>query len=203
MEKIEPGKYVEMTYNLYQVNPDGSEELVHQEDPADPEKIVFGVTRGMIRPLEEKLDGMAKGEKFNVVVKADEAFGPYDEEQVAELDREIFLVDGKFDEEMINVGAVVPMMTADGYRINGIVKSITPEKVFMDFNHPLAGKDVRFEGVVTEVREATQEELAPAHSCGCGCDHGSCGEGGCDCDHGHDCDGEHSCGDGGCGCGNH
>lgn len=192
MEKIEPGKYVEMTYNLYQINPDGSEVLVHQVDPADPEKIVFGVTRGMIRPLELELDGKNKGDKFNVVVKAEDAFGPYDNEQVAELDREIFLVDGKFDEEVIKTGAIVPMMTADGYRINGVVKKITADKVFMDFNHPLAGKDVRFEGEVVEVRQATPEELTPAQGCGCGCDHDSCGDG-CGCDEGHECGS-------GCGC---
>lgn len=193
MEKIEPGKYVEMTYNLYQVNPDGTQILVHQVDPADPEKIVFGVTRGMIRPLEIKLDGMQKGDKFDVTVKAEDAFGPYDEEQVAELDRDIFLVDGKFDEEAIKEGAIVPMMTADGFRINGVVKKVTPEKVMMDFNHPLAGKDVRFDGEVVEVRDATPEELTPSHGCGCGCDHDNCGDGGCGCDH------DHGCGDD-CGC---
>jgi len=199
MEKIEPGKYVEMIYNLYQVNDDGTETLVHQVDPSDPEKIVFGVTRGMIRPLEIKLDGMTKGEKFDITVRAEDAFGPYDNEQIAELDRDIFLVDGKFDEDLIKTGATVPMMTADGYRINGIVKEITPEKVFMDFNHPLAGKDIRFDGEVTQVRDATPEELTPAHGCG-GCNHGHCGDDNCgcgnddcDCDHGH-------CEDGHCGC---
>ena len=52
MEKIKPGKYVEITYDLYQVNADGSETLVHQVDPEDPEKFIFGVTPGMIEPLE-------------------------------------------------------------------------------------------------------------------------------------------------------
>lgn len=189
--KIEPGKYVEMTYNLYQVNPDGTETLVHQVDPADPEKIVFGVTRGMIRPLEVELDGKEKGAKFNVTVKSDEAFGPYDNEQIAELERDLFLIDGKFDSEYIKPGAVVPMMTADGFRINGVVKEVTDDKVFMDFNHPLAGKDVRFEGEIVEVRDATQEELTP--SSGCGCHHG-----GCDCSH-DDCGCDNGgCGDGGC-----
>ena len=46
----------------------------------------------------------------------------------------------------------------------------------MDFNHPLAGKDVRFKGQVKEVHEATAEELKPFQGgCGCG-DHG-CGDG--------------------------
>ncbi len=188
MEKIQPGKYVEMSYDLYRVNEDGTETLVHQTDPKDPEKIVFGMTAGMIRPLEQAIDGLEKGGKFDVTVKADEAFGPYDHEQIAELDRDIFVVDGKFDDEMIKVGAVVPMMTADGFRINGVVKEITPEKVMMDFNHPLAGKDVRFKGQILEVRDATAEELQPAErGCGCGCgDHhgGDCGEGSCGCNGG-------------------
>ena len=77
------------------------------------------------------------------------------------------------------------MMTADGFRINGIVLDVTDDKVKMDFNHPLAGKDVRFKGKVTLVRDATPEELQPAQGCGCGCSHSDCG------DHDHD----------GCGCG--
>ncbi len=188
MEKVQPGKYVELVYDLYEVAPDGTEKLVHQTDPKDPEKIVFGVTRGMIEPLEKAIDGLEQGGKFDVKVSADQAFGPYDEEQIAELEKEIFEIDGKFDAEVIKKGAVVPMMTADGFRISGIVLDVTADKVKMDFNHPLAGKDVRFEGTVQVVREATPEEIQPAHGCGCGsCGGGDCGDG---------CE----CGDGSCGC---
>lgn len=61
------------------------------------------------------------------------------------------------------------MMTADGFKISGVVKEVTPEEVKMDFNHPLAGKDVRFKGKITLVRQATEEEIKPAQGCGCGC----------------------------------
>lgn len=192
MEKIEPGKYVELGYDLYEVAPDGTQKLVHQTAPEDPEKIVFGVTRGMIVPLEKAIEGLEKGGEFDLIVKADEAFGQHDADQVVELDRDIFVVDGKFDGEMIKVGALVPMMTADGYRINGLVTEVTADKVKMDFNHPLAGKDVRFSGKILAVRDATPEELQPAHGCGCGCDHDhGCDDGDCGCDHG-------GCGDGCC-----
>ena len=190
MEKIKPGKYVELGYDLYAVTPEG-ENLVHQTDREDPEKIIFGVTRGMIRPLEEAIDGLEKGGKFDIVVKADEAFGPYDPEQIATLDKDLFIVDDKFDSDVIKPGAVLPMMTADGYKINGVVLEVTDKEVKMDFNHPLAGKDVRFKGEILAVRDATPEELAPAH--GCGCHGGSCGEGGC----GDSCgcsEGDSSCG---------
>ena len=193
MERIEPGKYVELGYDLYAIEADGTETLVNQNDTEDPEKIVFGVTRGMIAPLEKAIEGLEVGGKFDVKATADEAFGPYDPDQVVELDREIFVVDGKFDEEMIKVGALVPMMTADGYRINGLVKEVGAEKVKLVFNHPLAGMSVRFDGKILTVRDATPEELQPVHGgCGFGCDHDHCGD---------DCDGVHHHGDGHCGCG--
>lgn len=192
MEKIEPGKYVELGYDLYQIDADG-EKLVHQTDAEDPERFVFGVTRGVIVPLEKAIEGLEPGATFDVTVKSAEAFGPHDPEQVATLPREIFEVDGKFDADVVKPGAILPMMTADGYRINGVVESVGDKEVKMDFNHPLAGKDVRFKGNIITVRDATAEELKPQSGCGCGC--GDCGDG-CD------CDGEgHHCGDDTCGCG--
>ena len=193
MEKIEPGKYVELGYDLYAVEADGKEQLVHQTDTEDPEKIVFGVTKGMIVPLEKAIDGLGVGDKFNVTASAEEAFGPYDPEQIVELEKEVFLVDGKFDDEVVKPGAVVPMMTADGYRINGVVKEVTDKTVKMDFNHPLAGKSVRFDGKILAVRDATPEEIHPAHGCGCGCHGGDCSDGDCG------CESKGSCEDG-CGC---
>jgi FKBP-type peptidyl-prolyl cis-trans isomerase SlyD len=181
MEKIQPGKYVELGYDLYAVEPNGTEKLVHQTDASDPEKIIFGVTRGMIEPLEKAIEGLEKDGKFNVTATADEAFGPYDPEQIVTLDKELFLIDDKFDDEHIKVGEYVPMMTADGFRINGLVKEVTDSSVKMDFNHPLAGKAVRFDGKILTVRDATPDELKPAGGCcggGCG-DNCSC-EGGCE-----------------------
>ncbi|MDE6100658.1 MAG: FKBP-type peptidyl-prolyl cis-trans isomerase [Paramuribaculum sp.] len=191
MEKIQPGKYVELGYDLYEVTPDG-DKLVHQTSADDPERIIFGVTQGVIKPLEHAIDGLEAGGEFDIKVTADEAFGPYDPEQIVTLPKDIFEVDGKFDENAIKAGAVLPMMTADGFRINGIVKEVTDSDVKMDFNHPLAGKDVRFKGKITLVRDATPEELQPAQGCGCGCS--SCGD---DCG----CDGSADCGDSACGCG--
>lgn len=196
MEKIQNGKYVELGYDLYEVAADGSQKLVHQTDIEDPEKFVYGVTEGMIEPLERAVEGLEVGGTFDIIVKCDDAFGPHDPDQVAELDRDIFVVDGKFDDKKIKPGAIVPMMTADGYRINGLVTAVSLTHVTMDFNHPLAGKDVRFAGKILVVRDATPEDLAPMHSCGCGC-HGDCGDG-CGDDCGCDCDGSHH---NHCGCG--
>lgn len=188
MEKILPGKYVEISYDLFDVAPDGTENLVHSVTEDEPERFIFGVTKGMILPLERALDGLEQGREFDVPVNAGEGF-PYNPDDVAELSKSIFMVDGKFDAETIREGAYIPMMTADGYRITGKVKKVTADHVVMDFNHPLVGKDLRFKGKVVTVRDATPEELHP--SCGGGCC-GGCGDNGCGGDNS-------SCGCDGCG----
>lgn len=186
-ETIQPGKYVELTYDLYLLE-DGKETLVHQSEESEPECFVFGVTPGLVPALEKDLPGKAVGDEYDVV--AEKAFGDVDPEAVVELERDVFLVDGKFDSEIIKVGAAVPMMTADGYRINGVVVDVTPTHVKMDFNHPLAGKDVRFRGRVLTVRDATEDDIKP-QGCGCG--------DGCNCGDDCNCDSESSC-NSGCGC---
>lgn len=187
--KIEPGKYVEIVYDLYKINPDGSEELVHQVDPDDPEAFIYGIVQGLVAPLEKDLRGKAQGDAFDIVASPEEGFGERSDEYISELDKNLFEVDGKFDDEMVKVGNSLPMMTADGMRIVGTVLEVTPTTVKMDFNHPLAGSAVRFKGSVKTVRDASEDEIRMATSGGC------CG-GGCGSD-------EASCGGGCCGgCGN-
>ena len=185
MELILPGKYVEIAYKLYEVAPNGAETLVHTVEPSDPERFIFGITPGLIPALERGLEGKAAGQKFNIGVPSAEGF-PYNPDDVATLPIDLFEVeDGKVDVRL-QKGARLPMVTSQGYMINGKVLEINKSErtVTMDFNHPLVGKDLRFDGKVVTVREATPEELHP--SCGGGC--GGCGGG---------------CGDGseGCGCG--
>lgn len=187
--------YVELGYDLYEIAPDGTEVTVHQTDADDPERIIYGVTEGVLEPLEQELEGKQAGDTFDVTITSDKAFGAYDKEKVLDLEREIFVVDGKFDSETVKVGAAVPMMTENGFRIMGRVLNISGDKVTMDFNHPLAGRDVRFRGKVLTVRPATEAELHPVHhGCGCGCDHDGCDHDDCDCDHDSHC----GCGDGCC-----
>ena len=52
---IEPGKYFEIAYQLYRVNPDGSETLVHEVTADDPDRAICGVTLGFVEALDEAL----------------------------------------------------------------------------------------------------------------------------------------------------
>lgn len=193
MEIIEPGKFVALSYDLYDIT-DGKETLLHQVPPSDPERMVYGVTPSVIEPLMEAIKGLKKGDGFVATVSPAEGFGEYNDEMLRTetLPRDIFEADGKLDEEKIHPGAQIYLQTNFGQDVPAVVLEVTPDTVSVkvDFNHPLAGRTVKLKGKVEEVRQATAEEIAACTAqSGCGCGGGNCGG---------------SCGDCGCdgGCGN-
>ena len=117
------------------------------------------------------------------------------------LDKNLFYNgDDEFDSEHVYEGAIVPMRTTDGQIVNAQVIEITDDKVTIDLNHPLAGKDLHFVGMLLEARPATDEELQRLTSgcCGChgGCEGGGCEGGGCEgggCDNNSCCEGGKCC----------
>ncbi len=186
--KITANKFVAVTYDL-NVGEGEERELMEKAVPEAPLKFIFG-TGAMLPAFEKALSGLAVGEKFNFSLAPADAYGEYVEEHVIDLPKNIFMVDGKFDAEMVTEGSTLPMMDANGNQLMGSVLEVKDDVVVMDFNHPLAGETLHFEGEVIDVHEPTAEEVAaltaPAGGCGCGCD--SCGGGDC---------GDHK---GGCGC---
>ena len=190
--KITANKTVLAEYELYvDADVDGELELMEKATSEQPLSFIYGV--GMMLPkFEENLFGMQTGDKFDFIIDIDDAYGQYDDESVLDLDRAIFEIDGKLDEEMIFEGNVVPLMDNEGNRVNAQVVSVDELHVKVDLNHPLAGENLHFKGTVLEVREATEKELAAltgggcGSGCGCGsgessCDTGGCGSG-CGCD---------------------
>ena len=152
----------------------------------------MGVT---LPAFEEKVVDLAEGEEFDFELDPEQAYGLHYDERVIDLDKQIFTINGQFDAQHVQVGAIIPLQNEDGNRFNAVVKNITDEKVTCDLNHPLAGLKLNFCGQVLESREATAEEIAKmaqiisgeAGGCGGGCDNcggdckdGNC-EGGCDC----------------------
>lgn len=203
--KITANKTVLAEYELFVDGEiEGELELMEKATEQQPLNFIYGV--GMMLPkFEENLFGMEAGSAFDFTINNEDAYGEYDDESVLDLDRAIFEIDGKLDEEMIFEGNVVPLMDNEGNRINAQIVSVNDTHVKVDLNHPLAGENLHFKGKVIEVREATEKELASLSGggCGCGsscgCDDSSCGEGGCG-DGGCNSDDK---GDkmGGCGCG--
>lgn len=192
---LEIGKYSMVTLS-YDLRLDGEQgEMVEQATEAQPLEFLYGA--GVMLPkFETQLAGLREGEPFTVKLTKTEAYGEVNEDAIVELPKHVFLVDGKFDEELIKVGNTVPMMSSNGQRLNGLVLEVGEEIIKMDFNHPLAGEDLFFAGKVLSVREASEEEVAQILSGGgCGCGSGSdCGDGSCE-----PSDKGGSCGSG-CGC---
>jgi FKBP-type peptidyl-prolyl cis-trans isomerase SlyD len=201
IEMLEIGKYamVTLTYDLRVDDENG--EVVEQATEAQPLQFLYGAG-AMLPKFESQLAGLREGEPFTIKLSKNDAYGDVNEEAVVDLPKHVFLVSGKFDDELIKIGNTVPMMSSNGQRLNGLVLEVNDDVVTMDFNHPLAGEDLYFAGKVMAVREASDEEVAQILSGGGGC---GCGSGGCGSGCGDDgcgdssCETEHS--HGGCGCG--
>ena len=111
---------------------------------------------------------------------ADEANGKRNEDYVFDVDKSIFYVDGEFPADEIWPGNVVPMLDADGNRLQATIVSVKKDKVTIDLNHPLADKDLHFKGVVIENRPATDDEVKGVTQVCCGgCKGGDQSCGGC------------------------
>jgi FKBP-type peptidyl-prolyl cis-trans isomerase SlyD len=191
IQEISKNSMVTLSYDLHIEDEKG--DVIEKATEEKPLQFLFGA--GLMLPkFESYLAGLKEGEPFTIRLAKHDAYGEVNEDAIVELPKDVFLVDGDFDEELISVGNTVPMMSSNGQRLNGHVLEVTDETVKMDFNHPLAGEDLYFSGKVLGVREASDEEIAAMLSGGgCGCSSGGCEEEACGDGHDHN--------HGGCGCG--
>ena len=172
---IEKNKVVSLVYRLTENDNSGS--LIEEVTPNMPFTFLFGAGN-MIPGFEQNVNNLSVGDDFAFGIKAIDAYGEYDPEGVVDLPVSVFHNEGVLDTDVCKVGNIVPMQNQEGHHFNGVIKSLTDTTVTMDFNHPLAGLNLHFEGSVVDIREATQKELEhghlhgisdEAHSCGCGC----------------------------------
>ncbi|MFC1910756.1 peptidylprolyl isomerase [Chloroflexota bacterium] len=105
------------------------------------EPLEFTLGEGkMIPGFEKAVDGMEIGETRAVTIAAKEAYGPHRPEMVLEIDR------GQLPKEMTpEVGQLLKMRDPNGRTAVVTITGIGEEKVTLDANHPLAGKDLIFE----------------------------------------------------------
>ncbi len=151
-------KYFSISYTLYDIT-NGKHKLVEKTS----EDKYFEFVSGMgiaIDAFEQNVKNLNTGDSFNFTSAPAEAYGQIDETQILDLDKTIFVRDGKFDEEHIQEDAIVPLKNSDGNIFYGRVVSISEDKVRMDLNHPLAGRHLYFEGKIEDTHEATAQEIA-------------------------------------------
>ncbi|PJJ60576.1 FKBP-type peptidyl-prolyl cis-trans isomerase [Hymenobacter chitinivorans] len=162
MAQISPNKVVTITYDLSVTDENQEKVLVESAEADAPMVFLFGQS-GLPEEFESQLSGKSAGDAFNFSLTPEQAYGDYDQQAVVDIPKNVFEIDGKIDEEMLQEGNFLPMSDNQGNHMQGKIVEIGADTVKMDFNHPLAGMVMHFDGKVADVREATQEELAHGH----------------------------------------
>jgi len=161
--KVGDKKVVSMSYTLRENNKSG--DIIQEVNDDRPFVYLFGMG-GLLPAFKANLDGLVKGDSFEFILNKEDAYGVPSSENILRLDKKVFEVEGHFDEELIKVGEVIPMEDEQGRPLSGKIVEIGDDYVTVDFNHPLAGMDLFFEGKILDIREATDDELSHGHAHG-------------------------------------
>ena len=97
------------------------------------------------------MNGLNKGDAFSFAVACEEAFGEVDEEAIVDVPKNAFEHEGKVDDSIFELYKVLPMKDDEGNEFSGVIIALNEESITMDFNHPLAGENIWFDGEVMEV----------------------------------------------------
>jgi FKBP-type peptidyl-prolyl cis-trans isomerase SlyD len=157
---------VTLTFELFEM--DGTKEGTLLETTPEPIAYLHGGHSGMLPKLEEALSHKKVGDQLSIVVEPVDAFGEYDAELVKVEPVSALPRDVKVGMQFEAYSA------ADAEAGTGMVYTVTDiaeGKVVLDGNHPWAGKRLRFECKILDVRPATQEEVQHGHVHGAGGHH--------------------------------
>jgi FKBP-type peptidyl-prolyl cis-trans isomerase SlyD len=115
----------------------------------------------IIPGLESALDGRKAGERLQVTIAPEHAYGESDPELIQAVPRTLF--EGV---DHIEPGMQFTAQGPDGEAHTVTVREASEEEVVIDGNHPLAGTTLHFDVLVESVREGTPEELDHGHAHG-------------------------------------
>ena len=128
----------------YTLRADGPEgEIIEATVPEEPFSFIAGGEE-VLDELEQAVGAAKVGDRFELLVPFDKAYGPEMEGAFAVLPKEQFVDDEGFDESVMAEGEVVVMRDDEGDEVHGVVVHVGEEEVEVDFNHPLAGIDLHF-----------------------------------------------------------
>lgn len=151
-DTVEDGVVVSMEYTLHV---DG--ELLDSSDGQGPLQFLAGY--GNIIPgLEEEMRGMKIGDSKDVIVQPKDGYGEFDDEAFMQVPRT------DFPKEMpMEVDTELTVRDEEGNARYARVESIEGDNVTLNFNHPLAGDELRFHVKVVALRDPTEDELEHGH----------------------------------------
>ena len=163
-------KQVNLNYILK--NNDAEGDVIESTYDSKPLAFVYGQGK-MLPKFEENINGLGEGDQFKFTLKPEDAYGMIQEGALIDIPLNTFEANGSIDYNMVKVGNSIPMQDSKGQRMDGTILKIDDSIVKMDFNHPLAGKQLHFEGEILAITDAVIEQAHEHHhgdgdSCGCG-----------------------------------
>jgi FKBP-type peptidyl-prolyl cis-trans isomerase SlyD len=147
-QAIRPGKYVTLTYSIV----DEAGNIVEQTDL--PVGYIHGGNTELIGGMDDAVSGKRAGDRVELVLGHEQAFGPHDPNLTFTDDLENVPPEFRF------VGAEVPMQSESGDVKAFYVTRIEDGTLTVDGNHPLAGKALRVYIRIQDVRDPTPDEIA-------------------------------------------
>ena len=150
--QVEKNKVVEIDYTLT----DEGGRVLDSSDGGEPLSFIFGIG-DLIAGVENALEGRSSGERIEITVPPETAYGLRDDSLLLTIERDKF---GEVEE--LKEGQRFRMETPEGPMAFTVVK-IDEAEVLVDGNHPLAGMTLNFDITIQSVREATTEELEHGH----------------------------------------
>jgi FKBP-type peptidyl-prolyl cis-trans isomerase SlyD len=168
--KIETNKVVAVAYRLHVDDGENGKTFYEEATKDQPYYFLFGA-ENTLPALEAVLLGKSSGDTFEVFIDFEHAYGDYDDSKKVILPKSRFKEAEKQNKNLLRVGNVIPMQDDEGNHLRGEITKVDYTGVHMDFNSPLAGLDLYFEGEILEVREATPEEIDHKHVHGPGGHH--------------------------------
>ena len=168
---------------LYEVKDSDTKDYIDGNMEGKPLDFLVGAGQ-VIQGLEKAILKAQKGDKFNITIPPEDAYGIYDSNSLQEVSKD------QFEGISLERGMTLFGQAQDGQMVQVVVKDFNDSNVIIDYNHPLAGKTLIFDIEIVDVRDASPEEiLNKAAVSGCGCGGHEHKEGEC-CGGG----GNHSCG---------
>ena len=139
---IGPGTDVTLHFSL--ALPDGN--IVDSNFEGEP--ATFSVGDGkLLEGFEKALFGLAAGDEQSFTIEPKDAFGQSNPSNLYSLPLDMF------EEGMtLEPGIVISFADAAGAERPGVIRQIEDGEVLVDFNHPLAGRDITFKVQILEVR---------------------------------------------------
>ena len=106
----------------------------------------------VVKGFDDAVLGMEKGEEKEINIKPEEAYGDYNEELKKDIPREALPKDQEPKEGMILV-----LNTPDGRQFPAKIIKVEKEKVVIDLNHPLAGKNLKFKIKILDIESSDKK----------------------------------------------